>query len=172
MTDATAAAAAPAAMEVDAPPTVTPLEAAFATVAATNPDAAKELQTRFEHMVKTNDTLKAQVEQGQKDKQVDKEILTRELTHLQSFLSPETQALYNIDLGQLTHANPAMVTNAAHRLVAACNAEFMSRGAHPSAKRVRVAEPAAAAPAPVAAAPADVATSDLLRRALATQYGM
>ena len=175
MTDAAAATPTPTAMDVDAAAApVSPLEAAFATVAATNPDAAKVLEKRLIEITKLNEKQKQTIEDQRKKSGVDARILQRELKHLQTFMSPETRDLFDVNYEQLTDANPAMVTNAAHRLVAACNAEFMARGAQPPAKRVRVAaEPAAAAaPPPAPASASEVRDSSYLRNALAATYGL
>ena len=170
MTDAANTTPTTEAMEVDSTP-VSPLEAAFATVAATNPDAAKVLEKRLIEITKLNEQHKKTIEEQRKKSNVDARILERELKHLQTFLSPETRELFDVDYAQLTDSNPTMVTNAAHRLVAACNAEFMSRGAQPPAKRVRVAaEPTTAPPPPSAAA--DVRDSEYLRTALSATYGL
>ena len=104
--------------------------------------------------------------------------IKQQLKQFQNGIGVDTMSRFgmsNLDdvVGELTSRNGDVVSNAATRMIAACNARFMSIAAAPPAapapKRKRVAEPPAPEPA-AAAAPTPVATAELLRRALAANY--
>ena len=113
------------------------------------------------------------------DRQVDEEILRDQLSQLQAYLQNSTVARFHVDTdtvaSQLRSDKPAIVANAAQRVIAACNAQFMSTASDEAApKRKRVTAPPAGEPAAAAPAAAPTAAmttgSDALRRALAARY--
>lgn len=174
------------------------LEETLASFSAVSPvegrlltDKIAAIKASEEKSVQAMKDLQKQLEEARR-RSVDNEVLRQQLLQFQNAMGSGVMQRYgmeNIDqvMGELTSRNGDVVGNTASRLIAACNARFMSMqpapatpatpaaaaaAAEPAAasKRKRVTEPAPAPVAPVGMATADVATSDLLRRALAATY--
>jgi len=188
----TAAGTAPPAPAAAAGNAVPSLEETLASFAAVSPvegrmltDKIAAIKANEEKSVKAMKDLEKKLEEARR-RSVDNEVLRQQLLQFQNAMGSGVMQRYGMDnleqvMGELTSRNGDVVGNTASRLIAACNARFMSiqpasapaaaaaaaaGGAAAKRKRVAFAEPA-----PVASmATADVATSDLLRRALAATY--
>lgn len=182
---APAAAAEPAApAAVAATPSLADTLASFSAVSPVEgrllSDQIAAIKANEEKSVAELATLKKQLEEARR-RSVDNEVLKQQLKQFQNGIGVDTMSRFgmgNIDdvVGELTSRNGDVVSNTATRMIAACNARFMSMAssgsaeAAPAPKRKRAAEPAPAPAAAAAVAPTPVATADLLRRALAANY--
>lgn len=171
MSSADAAAPAPATPELP------PLEAALQAYAATNPEDAALLMKRIGEIKEREESATKRLA-SLEHRSVDEEVLRDQLTQLQAYLQAPISTRFHVGAetvaSQLASDKPAIVANAAQRVVAACNAQFMSMSAAVAEESDRASKRARAAPAPeppAAAAPATpVAGSGALKRALAAMY--
>ena len=156
------------------PPTVSPLEAAIAAFAATNPVEGKQIMDTIANQQRELETTKTELD-AMHTTAVDQEILGAQLTELMGRLGEPLATRFHMGPAatHLMSKNPHIVANAAHRVIAACNAKLMGGDSLPPAKRARpepvAAEPDEPAP-PVALSAAAADTQALLRRAFASNY--
>lgn len=158
--------------EAAAAPTVSPIEAAIAAFAATNPAEGKQIMDTLANQQRQLETTKKELNAVQTTA-VDQEILGAQLTELMGRLGETISNRYHVApaANHLMSQNPNLVANAAHRVIAACNAKLMAAGdGLPPAKRARPEEPPAAAPVEAVLPVATVDTQQLLRRAFASNY--
>ncbi|MBN19769.1 MAG: hypothetical protein CL678_00675 [Bdellovibrionaceae bacterium] len=194
-----APAAAPAApsAEAAAPPEMSELEACLAAYSAANPVDGRKLAKHIANLQRQYESTKRKASELEDHARVDKDVVRMQLQQLLKHLSPEVTKQYCIDDGnldsQILSPKNGIAHNAVHRVIAACNATFMSAApAASAAAPVAAAASAAAASASAAevdsassakrqrtASPAPVAPAmqlgdgddaDMLRRALAAQY--
>ena len=178
--------AAAAATAADKPTTETmsELEAALAAYSAANPVDGRKLAAHIAGLQRQFESTKRKATELEEHARVDKDVLRNQLQQLIKHLSPEVTKQYCIDDAkideQILSDKNGIAHNAVHRVIAACNATFMSA---PTSQ----AAPVAAASAPVAEEPAkrqktehvepaptssidDSDDAALLKRALSAMY--